>query len=194
MGTLWSPEEQCYLLDHKEETNKQIAKDMTAIFGREITRVMIRNARRRYNAHRTVHSQESRKKQIYTSPEKELNSAAHRFKPGNVPKNWMPIGTEREIDGSVYVKVKEIPKAKYREMWKLKHHCVWEEANGPIPEGMVCIFLNGNKKDCRLENLMLVTKQECGVATREMGDPEMVKAKVLLTRLENTIEKKERKQ
>lgn len=44
--------------------------------------------------------------------------------------------------------------------WRLKHHLVWEQANGPIPEGLIVDHINGNHRDNRLENLRLATPSE----------------------------------
>lgn len=77
------------------------------------------------------------------------------FKKGNVPANHCPVGTEKITkDGYIAIKVAE------HQKWKLKQRAVWEQHNGPIPEGRVVTFLNSDKTDCRLENLVLITKAE----------------------------------
>jgi hypothetical protein len=38
----------------------------------------------------------------------------------------------------------------------LVHRQVWEEHNGPVPEGLQLHHINGNRLDNRIENLMLV--------------------------------------
>lgn len=40
---------------------------------------------------------------------------------------------------------------------QLLHRWVWEEAHGPIPDGMQVDHINGDTYDNRLENLRLVT-------------------------------------
>lgn len=43
---------------------------------------------------------------------------------------------------------------------KLAHHVIWEEANGPIPEGYLVHHIDHNKQNNDIENLQLVTTSE----------------------------------
>jgi hypothetical protein len=76
------------------------------------------------------------------------------FKKGQITWNKKPIGYERicSKDGYVLVKTAE------PNVFKLKHRLVWENLNGPVPEGMVIAFKNMDRRDCRIENLMLMSK------------------------------------
>lgn len=75
------------------------------------------------------------------------------FKKGNTPHNTDPVGTVvKRQDGYLQRKIAE------PNLWKLEHKFVWEEANGPVPDGKCLIFLNGKRDDCRLENLKLVDR------------------------------------
>jgi hypothetical protein len=73
----------------------------------------------------------------------------------------LPIGTER-THTSGYVLIK-IPNSKY---FVRKHCYIWEQAHGKIPEGHNVIFLDGNKLNCELNNLALVTDGELGAMNR----------------------------
>jgi hypothetical protein len=78
-------------------------------------------------------------------------------------RNIYPIGAER-INHYGYVEVK-IGKSKYER--KLKHHIIWEAANGPIPKGHVVIFADGDKRNFILDNLLLVSHSELGIMNHQ---------------------------
>lgn len=64
-------------------------------------------------------------------------------------------------DGSVKVKV-EMP-----DVWRRKHHIIWESLYGPIPQGYVVTFRDGNKTNLSPENLVLVTALSLFYANRQ---------------------------
>jgi hypothetical protein len=71
-----------------------------------------------------------------------------------------PLYSERidKKDGYTWIKI-SITSPK-RKAWKEKHRWLWEQANGPIPEGMVIIFLDRDRRNCELENLALISRAE----------------------------------
>lgn len=76
------------------------------------------------------------------------------FSKGNKPHNIKWDGYERiTVDGYTEVRVSE-------RVFKLKHRMIWEEANGPIPPGMIVIFKDKNKKNFDINNLELITRAE----------------------------------
>lgn len=81
---------------------------------------------------------------------------AGSFKKGNTPANHLPVGSEvvRTKDKLLQVKVAE------PNVWRLKHRLVWEQANGPVPEGMLILFVDGNNQNCDINNLKLVSRRE----------------------------------
>jgi hypothetical protein len=44
--------------------------------------------------------------------------------------------------------------------YKAKHVWIWEQANGPVPEGHVVAFRDSDRMNICLENLMLVPRAE----------------------------------
>ncbi len=84
------------------------------------------------------------------------------FRKGHMPANVKPLGYERITkDGYVEVKVKMRPSHPgCDDNFIAKHRLVWEAVNGPIPKGHKLIFLDGDKKNCEIKNLALVTEAE----------------------------------
>lgn len=78
-----------------------------------------------------------------------------QFKKGNLPHNHLPVGSER-VNGEGYVDIKIADP----NVWKPKHHIIWEKANGDIPEGHCILFGDGNRGNINLENLLLVSRSE----------------------------------
>lgn len=111
----------------------------------------------------------------FMDPDKQENSRKTTFKEGHIPANKLPVGTIRKNkDGYMLIKVQE--HGSQWERWKMLHRLNWGKANGPIPRGKVLIFRNGNREDCRVENLQLISWRESQMMTRKKlrsEDPEL---------------------
>lgn len=76
-----------------------------------------------------------------------------------------PIGSETFKGGYWWVKVNDYPLPKNyssedrMKNWKQKHRLVWERENGPIPEGYMVTFLDGDTNNCSIENLYLIPRK-----------------------------------
>lgn len=80
---------------------------------------------------------------------------ATQFKKGIRPHNYRPVGSERTMDGYVYLKIAD-PKT-----WVPKHYQLWKETHGQYPpKGYVLIFKDGNRLNITIENLKLLSRQE----------------------------------
>jgi hypothetical protein len=108
-------------------------------------------------------------------------SIATEFKPGHVPRTYLSVGTETvRGEGYIWVKVADPDK------WKEKHRIIWEEANGPVPEGYVVIFANRNPLDVRLENLILISRRLLAVLNKRnliSSDPEATRAGIVVAQV-----------
>ena len=78
------------------------------------------------------------------------------FRKGNIPPNHRPVGSERiNVDGYVEIKVAEPNK------WRAKHRVVYEEYHGEeVKKGEVVIFLDGNRLNFEVDNLIKLTRAE----------------------------------
>lgn len=90
---------------------------------------------------------------------KEQYEACKRtmFRKGCKPQNTMKLGECTHAAGGYIVK-KVQEKGIQRERFKFLHKEIWEKYNGPIPEGMIVGFLDGNKENCSIDNLFLIDK------------------------------------
>ena len=128
----------------------------------------------------------------YLDMEKQEKIRATTFKKGNRPANKKPVGYERiSRDGYIEVKVAE------PNVFKIKQRVIWEQHNGPIPEGMHVCFKDGDKSNLDIENLFLENMTDkfnrcCSIHTRLPEDMrKLVQLKGALKRKINQIEKEE---
>ncbi|MGN0489362.1 MAG: HNH endonuclease signature motif containing protein [Ruminococcus sp.] len=110
------------------------------------------------------------------------------FKKGGLPPNTKPVGYERiNKDSYIEVKIKMRPsRPDCNDNFKAKHRLVWEEANGPIPEDCVIMFRDGDKQNCSLENLRLITKSEHATLNKlalRSNNPETTESELLLANI-----------
>jgi len=119
---------------------------------------------------------------------KKLNDAIKEkisktyFSKGHDPHNMKYDGHIRvcKKDGYHYVR---IARAKY----VLKHRHIYEQHHGKIPEGMIVIFVDGNKNNFDITNLQAITRQEHVSRNRVHNYPQEIKD---LIKLKNKLNKK----
>lgn len=80
-------------------------------------------------------------------------SSRTRFKAGHRPHNTREVGTER-VHGDGYVWLRT------ENGCVMKHRYVWEQANGAVPDGHVVAFRDGNRQNCDLSNLYLLSRAD----------------------------------
>ena len=107
------------------------------------------------------------------------------FKPGHLPANHKPIGWTRvDSEGYHWMKIAEGLKG-----WVMIHRLAWEMENGPIPEGKFLRFIDGNKDNWQVENLVLVDRESNMRLNTIHRYPEEVKvAMKILSKLKRKIQ------
>lgn len=131
-------------------------------FDREYTRQQIKSYYKNHdlNSGLTGHfvkGQPSYNKGVKMSPEVYEKVKATMFKAGNRPHNTNEVGDIVLATVGYYkIKVAE-PNA-----WKFCHIKAWEDVNGPVPDGMMVSFKDGNRRNWNIENLMLISNEENG--------------------------------
>ena len=111
--------------------------------------------------------------------------SATQFPKGHRPANELPVGTITLSPDGYLLRKKQMQGSQW-ERWEFLHRAVWEEHNGPIPEGMVVTFRDGDKQNCDISNMMLVSKGENAALTRmhlRFEDPDLTTAALGTIRL-----------
>lgn len=103
----------------------------------------------------TAPPNKGKKQTEYMTPEAIAKTAKTRFKKGNTPHNHKSVGYQRITqDGYIEVKTEE------PNIFKIKHRLVWEKEFGEIPAGHNIQFKDGNRLNCELENLYIITRAD----------------------------------
>lgn len=106
-----------------------------------------------------------------------------QFKKGSIPHNHKPVGSIREKkDGYIEIKTEEPNK------WELLHRFNWKQIYGEIPEDHNIKFKDGNKTNCEVSNLQLITKSENMTNNTIHRYPEELKSTIrTISKLKKTI-------
>lgn len=97
----------------------------------------------------------------FMSPDGIERSSATRFAPGHLPQNTKELLTERvSSDGYIYVKIAPGRSRKANDCWVGKHVLEWERVNGPLPEGMIVRFGDGDRSNFDPDNLVALTRSQ----------------------------------
>jgi hypothetical protein len=83
------------------------------------------------------------------------------FQPGQIPVGWLPVGSvtirtrhKRGGDRRAWVKIDE------PNVWKPRAVVVWEQANGPIPRGMIVHHDDRDTLNDDIANLSLESRAD----------------------------------
>lgn len=91
------------------------------------------------------------------------HAARTAFKPGQVPHNYLPVGSMRIAAGG-YLQRKVTDTGYPPRDWKFVHRLVWEAVHGPVPTGHAVAFRQGrrtaNVDEITIDALELLTKRE----------------------------------
>lgn len=124
-----------------------------------------------------------------------VKAAPTMFKKGDIPANHMNIGEyTHTTDGYLVRKVQE--QGTQWERFEFVHRKAWEEYNGPIPEGKMVSFLDGDKDNCNIDNLVLIDNRENLELNRSnlrFSEAEFTKAGLAVAKVKIAVKKKKGK-
>lgn len=188
--TLLTDEQETFLRQHvKGRLNEDLTALMNETFGLSLTPRQLAIWKKNHNVTSGVNTAfEKGHVPINAGTKGMFNVGGNKtsFKKGDQPKNYKPVGSERiDRDGYVLVKVKD--EGTWDERWRHKHKVLWETEHGSIPEGHVLNFLDGDRTNLSLGNLILLSRAEHLAMTRQnlrFRDPEMTKVGSSIAKLE----------
>jgi hypothetical protein len=164
-GTEWSDIQTALLIEHFSDMSNA---DLVTLIGRNANSI----------------SHKARKLKL-------IKSNAYLASPASGRLQESPIGTEF-INYWGYVVRKINNDRPARDRWKAVHIIEWEDHHGPVPEGYMLTFKDGNKMNWDIENLELINRKEGLLRNTIHRYPDEVKAIIRLQKkLERTIRSKE---
>lgn len=185
-------------------SSKEMAEQVNALYGTHFTATGMKQFRQRHGIKSGVpgwyqkgHApgNKGKKQEEYMSGEAIIKARQTQFKKGDRPKNELPVGTVVvNADGYKLLKVKM--DGSQWERWVPLHRAVWEEHNGPVPEGMTVSFKDSNSLNCDINNLILISRGENAVLAKKglrSEDPDITTAAVSMVRLQMKVNEKRRK-
>lgn len=117
-----------------------------------------------------------------------------RFKPGQKPHTWRPIGHERVADGYRQRKVQDTGVT--RHDYVPLHILLWIEHHGEVPAGRAVVFKNKDRTDIRIDNLECITRRELMARNTVHNYPEdlrqVIRLKGVVSRKINNLDKEQK--
>lgn len=188
-------------------SSKEMAERVKELFGYEMTPTCMKQFRQRHHIksgltgwYQKGHAPGNKGKKLeeYVGEERaaeiKKRISATQFKKGERPMNELPVGTIVVNSYGYKLRKKQMTGTQW-ERWEFLHLATWIEHNGPIPKGMVVTFKDGNKLNCDISNLMLISKGQSAVMTRKgyrSEDPDITEAGATLAALELEVKKKKK--
>lgn len=195
----WTEEQLNFVRErYKEVTAKQVLKEVNEKFGLQLTEGHMKSCLTRYRIRsgRTGHFPKGNIP--YNKGMKGISQGGieTQFKKGHKPANYKPVGSER-VDSDGYIVIKVSDTGKWHERWKHKQRVVWEAEHGKIPKGHAITFLDGDKKNCALENLRMISRSTLAMMNRHKlysDDPKATEVGVNVAKIYEKIGKIKREQ
>ena len=99
----------------------------------------------------------------------------------------MKRSLQNSTRGYIEIKIKE------PNLWVLKHRLIYEKYYGEIPAGYSVIFGDGDKQNCDINNLILVSRSELLILNRNKlikKDSALTRTGINIAKLIDTMNKK----
>ncbi|MDO4667029.1 MAG: HNH endonuclease signature motif containing protein [Streptococcus sp.] len=172
-----------------KRTSKEVARILSEKFALNISASQIKTYRKNHHIHSGLTGR-FQKGMIPHNKGKKFPGLKNsgQFKSGNLPKNKMAVGTiTYTTDGYPKIKVAE------PNIWEYCHRREWEKHHGPIPKNHLIAFLDGDKSNWNIDNLICLNRGEnqwMNKGKMWSSNQELSKASVLNVRLKRKIKER----
>lgn len=183
-------------------SSAEMARRVNERFGTSWTEVGMKQFRQRhgiksgvtgwYQKGRSPANKGKKLAELVKDPDKMARIRSTQFKKGERPVNELPVGAV-VINSEGYKLRKRQMTGTLWQRWEFLHQAVWREHFGPVPRGMCISFRDGDRSNCDISNLMLITREESAALTGfgfRSGDPELTDAGLMNIRLREAIKAK----
>lgn len=164
---IYTPEQERYLTDNQKVARKTLAKMFNKKFNTHLSKNNIKAKCTRMGLKAGHDGLFKPGHKPVTAGTKGIcgqhpNSRKTQFSKGSKPSTIKPIGHERlHVHGYIMIKADIInPHTGAHGYYVLKHKWNWEQVNGKVPKGHVLRFIDGDKTNCDLDNLDLISLYE----------------------------------
>lgn len=193
----YSEEQKKFIIDNVHgKYSKELAEMFNQEFNTNITANEIRSFRKNHKLRSGFDSKfkkghvshnKGKKQTDYMTKEGIERTKATRFKKGNNPSNYRPVGSER-INKGGYIEVKVADPNK----WETKNKVIYKKHFGAIPKGYKVIYADGNKLNNEPNNLMLVSNSQLLIANKNhliFDDKDLTESGILICKVIDKVNK-----
>lgn len=187
-----------FILDHHRGIgNQELADLINERFGTRYTRKQVQSYKKNHKLSSgldgrfkkgAISVNKGRKASSFMSSEQLEKCKATQFRKGHAPHNKVPVGTEViKDDGYLWRKIAE------PNVWRQVHRLIYEQSHGSLPEDKFVTFLDGDRLNLDIGNLVLISKDENRILNKRglrYPDKDLSMSGIALARLESTINSK----
>lgn len=173
--------------NYKGRTSQEVANLVNGHFGTSLTALQIKRFRRNHELNSGLTGHFPKGNEPHNKGKKFPNMPPNsgQFQKGNKPNSYHPVGTiNMTTDGYLKVKVAD------PNVWERVHLQVWREHFGPVPEGCIIVFFDGDKTNVDISNLVCITRADLAQMNKNRyfdSDAETTKAALGMVQLQRKV-------
>ena len=184
----YTPEMLAWLERHQAGiTRQQLADDFNAKFDMTVGYGSIKNLCARKKWISGISGRIEKGSTPWNKGKPHRTNSDYFFKKGHGGFNTRPIGSERVCSKDGYILVK----TKAPRTWERKHLVEWRKHHGKIPQGHCIRFLDNDRTNCSIDNLVCIHRGANAVINHQnpanSDNPNINHAIILTEQIKHTV-------